>query len=87
MRSRISQREAHRLRKRLADFEADERARLARWASTYPGGVQIAEVVYDQASSVPVAIRTARALRHAVIVLENGGTLRYLALPNREPKQ
>jgi hypothetical protein len=41
---KISQREALRLRRRVADLERVEAARTNRWAMTYPGGVHLTTV-------------------------------------------
>ena len=63
---KISQREALRLRKRVAEFERIERARHERWGSTYPGGVHIA--------TIPIAPEAwnrcdvARTLDHTLVV-------------------
>lgn len=74
----ISQREARRLRKRVNALEAAQRDRARRWASSWPGGINIATAKWDQDGLVPVAIRTARALRHAVVVTaDDDGTVRF----------
>lgn len=67
MKTRISQREARRLRKRVDELENLEELRLRRWVTNWPMGVNIASEKYEASSLVPVAIRTARALRHAVV--------------------
>lgn len=43
-RRRISQREATRLRRRVAELETLEKQRNARWSKTYPGGAHIGTV-------------------------------------------
>lgn len=76
---KISQREARRLRKQVAAFEELEMRRLRSWASEWPTGVEITNAVYDQTGAIPTAIRTARKLGHAVVVVENAGALRFVA--------
>lgn len=78
----ISQREARRLRKRVQELEAENAERLRRWSSEWPGGTSIVSVKWDEFARVPVAIRTARALRHAVVVtVSNDGLVNFIALP------
>lgn len=81
--SRVSQREARRLRKRVAELEQEESRRRRAWASDYPGGVQITSTKWESAgSTVPTAISTARKLGHAVVAItESDGLVRFLALP------
>lgn len=79
---KISQREAHRLRKKVATLVGQEEARRRVWGEEWFGGVNIATVTYDPAHAVLVAIQTARRLRHAVVVIgDDSGTLRFMALP------
>ncbi len=52
MRKKISQREARRLRKRVARLEHEQGVRVARWNREYPGGVNIATITLDP---VPMA--------------------------------
>lgn len=75
----ISQREARRLRKRVEELERQIRLRNNAWATEYPGGVHIATVVGSD--TVATAVLTARKLRHAVVVTNEGTTLRFYALP------
>lgn len=86
---RISQREARRLRKRVAELEDLENQRRRTWIQEWPGGVNIISATYANGTEqVPVAIRTARKLGHAVVVLgDDTGNLRFVALPLAEPKR
>ena len=80
----ISQREARRLRKRVAELEDQDDSRRLRWAGDWPGGVEIARVQFSEMGA-PMAIRTARKLKHAVVAIENGSCeVRFLALPLAE---
>jgi len=79
---KISQREAHRLWKRLAAYEQAEQIMRRSWSQEYFGGVNIATVAYLASDVVPVAVRTARKLGHAVVVVgDDGGNIRFMALP------
>ena len=62
----ISQREARRMKKRLAELEARDSARARHWSSEYPGGVNIDTLTVHGVEYV--AIKTAWMLGHAVIV-------------------
>jgi len=45
MKNPISQREARRLRKRVAEFEQDNSVRMQSWKINYPGGVYIVGII------------------------------------------
>lgn len=82
---RISQREARRLRKRVAELEGLEYRRRRAWASEWPHGTEIAAVKLVEYASVPVSIRVARRLNHAVVcTVSDDGTVRFIALPLAE---
>lgn len=68
--NKISQREARRLRKRVAELEDVIRRQNLRWSSDWPNGVEIASF-NDVGELVSAEIRTARLLGHAVIALVN----------------
>ena len=71
---KISQREAHRLRKRLVEYEQREQSQLSRWSSEYPG-VHLCTI--SVALSDWQIVRTARALGHAaVLTIDKEGYLR-----------
>jgi hypothetical protein len=83
---KISQREARRLKRRVEALEVAERSRRSAWVSEWPGGTEIARMTVDAWSYVPVSVRTARRLGHAVVVLaDTEGVLRFMALPLKEP--
>jgi len=78
--SRISQREARRLKKRAEAAELELDLQRNAWAVEWPRGTHIGSSRPPE--GVASAIRTARKLRHAVVVIarEDGETL-YYALP------
>lgn len=80
----ISQREARRLRKRVTELERRELDRRRVWGQEWFGGVNIATIKYEDADhKIPVSIRTARRLGHAVVVVgDDSGQLRFVALPH-----
>jgi hypothetical protein len=79
----ISQREARRLRRRVEELESRERARRATWGQEWFGGVVVASCKWEPSDVVPVAIRTARLLTHAVVVkADDAGNVRFVALPH-----
>ncbi len=75
----ISQREAKRLQKRVRELEAQEERRRCVWSSDWPGGVNIATL--DPSGDLKARIEVARKLFHAVVVTQDGGLLRFYALP------
>jgi hypothetical protein len=80
--AKISQREARRLRKRVEELERADISRRNRWSADWPGGTNIATAKFDSDGRVPVAINTARALRHAVVATaKEDGTVLFYALP------
>lgn len=78
MRTKISQREAHSLKKRVEKLEKEQRTRLQRWGSEYPGGVNIFRVRLDavQAARTDVAI----ALEHTIVGKLHGEELLIYAV-------
>lgn len=81
--TRISQREARRLRTLVAHYEEQTKAMRRIWAQEYPGGVEITRCAWtDATAQIPTAVRTARKLGHAVVAIgDDGGTVRFVALP------
>lgn len=76
----ISQREARALKRRVQELEAMEDRRRNGWADSYPGGVNIATISGMDRSVT--AIKTARLLKHAVVVTINSdGNISLYALP------
>ena len=80
---RISQREARRLQKLVRAYkQADEQMRRS-WAQEYFGATEIARISWGPIDAIPVAVRTARKLNHAVVVIGNDeGMVRFMALPH-----
>lgn len=79
-RTRISQREARRLRKRVNELEADDMQRLNAYAREWPGGVEIASMTIESGYQ-PEQIHVARKLGHAVVALTDGkAVIRFVAL-------
>ena len=77
--TKISQREARRLRKQVAAMEQRERTRIAQWNCDYPGGNNIMTV--DMADNVGHAIlSTAMSLGFTIVVKLDGSTVRYYAV-------
>ena len=78
----ISQREARLLRKRVAVLEDAEFNRRRAWCQEWFGGVEIGRAKWEATAEIPVAVRTARKLRHAVVVVgDNTGEIQFIALP------
>ena len=76
----ISQREARRLKKRVDELEQLEHERRAKWITQYPGVCEIMRCKWDANEAVPMAVRTARKLRHFVIAIaDEDGTVRFMA--------
>ncbi len=80
--SHISQRAAQRFRKRVNELETLVEQQRSRWSQQYVGGVEIARCEWKDDLTIPTAIRVARKLTHAVVVVgDDGGTVRFVALP------
>lgn len=79
MSKRISQREARRLRKRVAVLEDLERRRYSAWAREYPSGTHVGSISWPGRNTTTEAVRVARLLGHAVIVTVDGTELRLYA--------
>ena len=80
---KISQREARRLIKRVTALEAAAEWQRRAWSQEYIGGAEIGRVEWEPLSPIPVAVRTARKLRHAVVVIgDDTGLIRFMALPH-----
>lgn len=81
MRAKISQREARRLQKRVAELENIENERRSRWTNKYPGGVNIGSTA-AAGPLIHAALTTARKLDHAIVVTtEDDGHINFFALP------
>lgn len=77
---KISQREARRLQKRVAQLESELSNQRHVWACDWPGGVHIAS--QDSVNGTAGIVRTARKLGHAVVVVaRDNGELLFYGLP------
>lgn len=82
---KISQVEARRLKRRVEDLERIIRSQRDRYARLYPGGVNIAQHAYSAVTDfLPAVVANSRALGHAVVVVDQGSTLLYYAIPHPE---
>ena len=79
MRQHISQRDAWRLKKRVAVLETAENQRRNDWTRDYPGGVHIASLNADPV--LLAQVNTARRLSHAVVATVANIEIRFYALP------
>ena len=83
--TKITQMEARRLKRRVAQLEqmiADERRH---WGASYPGGVNIGTFEMTTENHVYSAIHTASLLNHAVVcVSDSHRKFRVYALPHAE---
>ena len=78
---KISQREARRLRRRVAELEKQERERRWAWAKEWPTGTDIGRVKLSADSKLLGSILTARKLNHAVVAAaDSEGEVYFLAL-------
>jgi hypothetical protein len=79
----ISQREARRLRKRVAELEQQQRRQRQVWANEYATGLYIGTVA--NAPIAPrIAIHTARVLGHVSVALMSGDDIKFYALPHAD---
>lgn len=79
---RISQREARRLKKRVAELELVLTAQRSTYSQVWPGGVDIGRHTFT-GTAVPEIVRTARRLGHAVVAVgDETDTIRFIALPH-----
>jgi hypothetical protein len=78
----ISQREARRLRRRVAELEKLDRDRLQSWTKEWPQGVDVGRTHVPADSSLIGSLLTARKLGHAVVVLpDRDGDIYFFACP------
>jgi hypothetical protein len=75
--SKISQREARRLRRRVTELEGVLRDQRVRWASSWPSGTVVARITPD--ATTKAIIQTARKLEHAVVAVIDGDNLAFFA--------
>ena len=78
----ISQAEARRLKKRVAELEAREEKRFAAWHTPgYPGGLPLAVRKVDTEDWMFARLQTARRLGCALVVtIADDGTVSYYAV-------
>lgn len=75
---KISQREAHRLKRRIAELEGIQRKQRNLWWSDWPSGIVLSRLKVSD--STYAEIKTARKLKHAVVVtVENDNTIAFFA--------
>ena len=79
----ISQREARRLKKQVEALQRQIKGQRERWTGDYIG-VEIGRVEWEPLDAIPVALRTARKLGHAVVAIgsADNGHVRFVALPH-----
>ena len=86
-RTRISQREARRLQKRVQELERAALLQRRAWSQEYILGSEIGRTSWSENDAIPVAVRTARKLGHAVVVTgDQSGLIRFIALPHPDVK-
>jgi cell division septum initiation protein DivIVA len=80
--SKISQREARRLQKRVDELEEQINKQHRSWSSSYPGGTHIATTTYAaETDFLPAIVKVSRQLGHAVVVVNDGTKLLFYGLP------
>lgn len=80
--ARISQREARRLKKQVAELEEREEARRRAWTrGVYPGGIQLYNEKLDTSDWVFGRLQTARRLDCALVgTIDDSGMLNVYAV-------
>lgn len=78
MTKNISQRHARWMEDELKRLHRQDAERNNRWATAYPGGVNIASVTVG--SDLAATLKTARLLGHAVVCVEDHGTVRFYGI-------
>jgi hypothetical protein len=79
MMSKISQREARRLKKRVDELEREIDGQRRNWSNDWPGGVHIATAENEKANAEKIQV--ARKLGHAVVATDAGDRIEFRALP------
>lgn len=82
---KISQREARRLQKRVAELERHIEAQHRGWSGDWPGGVHFRTFDASAHGELRAAIKTARTLKHAVVCALSDTQLLFYALPLAKP--
>jgi hypothetical protein len=78
VRKRISQREARRLRKQVADLLSAEQTRRNRWSREYPDGISIRLWTPDAVSMA--VFDTAGKLGHIIVCKIDGSQIHFYAV-------
>ena len=76
--TKISQREARQLRKRVRELEQRERDRRAACRTDWPGGTHIRTIAAELTAR---DIEICRRLGHAVVAVNRGNEVSFYALP------
>lgn len=77
----ISQREARKLRKRVAELERHIESQRRAWGADWPDGTNFRTFDASAHGELRAAIKTARMLKHAVVVTLNDTQILFYALP------
>lgn len=77
---KISQREARRLRKRVAELENERDYQRRFWGAEFIGGTHLATVTNIDSKTFG-GIEAARKLKHAVVVNAHSDGVKFYALP------
>lgn len=80
MRRHISQREAHRLAKRVDELETLECERHRTWSSDFPGGVRLITWTIAPDESYGILLSRVQELKHPLVARYDGQKLRIYAL-------
>jgi hypothetical protein len=81
-RRKFSQTEAWNLWHKLKHFEEMEEQRANAWASEWPMGTHIGQAQFGPDSALIGSIRTARKLKHAVVIVaKESGLVEFIAMP------
>jgi hypothetical protein len=82
--SKISQREAHALRRRVKQLEWEMELQRNVWSSEYPGGTHLGSVSWDAMEHIASAVYVAALLGHAIVAKPDGKkTFNLYALKQR----
>lgn len=81
-RRHISQVEAWQLFHKVKHLEKQEDQRSNAWSSEWPLGTHIGQAQFNADSSLVGSIRTARKLKHAVVIVaKESGVIEFIAMP------
>jgi ribosomal protein S2 len=81
----ISQREARQLKRRVEQLERMIEGERRSYARTYPGGVHIGHVFWNNDEHIASAVYTAQKLGHAVVAVADGNRkFNLYAIPHPE---